>query len=592
MKQFFKMVLAVIVGLLATGLVVLVISTVFAAAIIGSATSQSSDSLVKNSVLKIDLSGAIQERKLDDPISQILNPNDKTLSLQTLLKAIKVAKESDKVKAIYLDNIALSSGFSTLTELRTALEDFKSSGKPIYSYADNLTTGSYYLASLSDSIYLNPSGLIMWSGLGIDIMYKKGLYDKLGVKYQIFKVGKYKSAIEPDSRTDMSEPNRQQLQCMLDDLWGDIVNKVSISRNISADSLMSLADLPMTFQPTEAAVTSGLVDSLVYRMDMHDLLAKKLHLDDSDNIHFVSPSKVANQKAKELDMSGDVIAVYYASGVIDGPTSPYSDNGIVSKDVVKDLKKLADDEDVKAVVIRVNSPGGSAYGSEQMWYAIDQLKKQKPVVVSMGDYAASGGYYMSCNADKIFAEPTTVTGSIGIFAEIPNAQELATKLGITFDGVKTNKFGSQNSLAFLARPLSNDETLLLQSYIDRGYQLFLQRCADGRNKTKEDIHEIAQGRVWTGVQAIKIGLVDELGGLDDAIAYAKETAKLDGFSLISYPQQKTMIEKILKDGPSLYLRTQLLGQEVSNFMYLFDTAGQLQNHDCVQARMIYTLNNQ
>lgn len=591
MKQFFKMVLAVVVGLLATGLVILIISTVFAAAIIGSSTSKSSKSLAKNSVLKIELSGAIQERKLNDSFSQILNPKDKTLSLQTLLKAIKVAKESDKVRAIYIDNVGLSSGFSTLTEVRTALEDFKSSGKPIYSYSDNLTTGSYYLASLSDSIYLNPSGLMMWSGLGVDIMYKKGLYDKLGIKYQIFKVGKYKSAIEPDSRTDMSEPNRQQLQCMLDDLWGDVVNKVSISRNISVDSLMALADRPMTFQPTEEAVVSGMVDSLAYRMDMNDLLAQKLHLDNAHDIHFVTPSNVANQTEKELDMSGDVIAVYYATGIIDGAASPYNDNGIVSKDVVNDLKKLADDDDVKAVVIRVNSPGGSAYGSEQMWYAIDQLKKEKPVIVSMGDYAASGGYYMSCNADKIFAEPTTVTGSIGIFAEIPNAQELANKLGITFDGVKTNKFGSQNSLAFLARPLSSDEKALLQGYIDRGYQLFLQRCANGRNKTEVEIHEVAQGRVWTGVQAIKIGLVDELGGIDDAIAYAKTKAKLDGFSLISYPKQKTIIEKILQDGPSLYMRTQLLGKEISKFMYLFVTTDQLENHDCMQARMMYTIND-
>jgi len=591
MKQFFKMVLAVVVGLLATGFVLTILSTVFAAAIISS-SSKSSDSLSKNSVLKIKLSGTILERKLDDPISQILNPKDNTLSLQTLIKSIKVAKESSKVKAIYLDTEGLSSGYSTLTEVRTALEDFKTSGKPIYSYADNLTTGAYYLASLSDSIYLNPSGLVMWSGLGIDIMYKKGLYDKLGIKYQIFKVGKYKSAIEPDSRTDMSKPNREQLQTMLDDLWNEIVSKVSESRDISVDSLMLLADKPMTLQATDVAVKSRMVDSLAYRIDMKDLLAQKLDLDEASDLHFVSPSVVARQSTKELDMSGDVIAVYYATGVIDGATSTYDDSGIVSKDVTKDLKKLADDDDVKAVVIRVNSPGGSAYGSEQMWYAIEQLKKQKPVIVSMGDYAASGGYYMSCNADQIFAEPTTITGSIGIFAEIPNAQELTNKLGLSFDGVKTNKFGSQNSLAFLARPLSNDETMLLQNYIDRGYQLFLKRCADGRHKTTAQIHEVAQGRVWTGVQAINVGLVDQLGGLDDAIAYAKQKAGLEGYSLISYPAQKTIIEKIFEDGPSLYMRSQLLGKDVSRFVHLFVTSDQLQHHDCVQARMIYTLNNQ
>ena len=591
MKQFFKMVLAVVVGLLATGFVLTILSTVFAAAIISS-SSKSSDSLSKNSVLKIKLSGTILERKLDDPISQILNPKDNTLSLQTLIKSIKVAKESSKVKAIYLDTEGLSSGYSTLTEVRTALEDFKTSGKPIYSYADNLTTGAYYLASLSDSIYLNPSGLVMWSGLGIDIMYKKGLYDKLGIKYQIFKVGKYKSAIEPDSRTDMSKPNREQLQTMLDDLWNEIVSKVSESRDISVDSLMLLADKPMTLQATDVAVKSRMVDSLAYRIDMKDLLAQKLDLDEASDLHFVSPSVVARQSTKELDMSGDVIAVYYARGVIDGATSTYDDSGIVSKDVTKDLKKLADDDDVKAVVIRVNSPGGSAYGSEQMWYAIEQLKKQKPVIVSMGDYAASGGYYMSCNADQIFAEPTTITGSIGIFAEIPNAQELTNKLGLSFDGVKTNKFGSQNSLAFLARPLSNDETMLLQNYIDRGYQLFLKRCADGRHKTTDQIHEVAQGRVWTGVQAINVGLVDQLGGLDDAIAYAKQKAGLEGYSLISYPAQKTIIEKIFEDGPSLYMRSQLLGKDVSRFVHLFVTSDQLQHHDCVQARMIYTLNNQ
>lgn len=591
MKQFFKMVLAVIVGLLAAGLVVLIISTVFAAAIIGSSNSNSFEPLAKNSILKIELSGSIKERKTEDPLSQFLNPKDRDLSLQTLLKAIQIAKESDKVRAIYLDCEGLSSGFSSLTEVRNALDDFKSSGKPIYSYADNLTTGSYYLSSLSDSIYLNPSGLFMWSGLGIDIMYKKGFYDKLGLKYQIFKVGKYKSAIEPDSRTNMSEPNRQQLQCMLDDLWGEIVNKVSISRNISIDSLMILADKPMTFQPSEEIVASGMVDSLVYRMDMKELLSNKLNIDDSHDIHFVSPSHVANQRGKELDMSGDVIAVYYATGVIDGAANLYNDEGIVSKNVVDDLNKLAHDEDVKSVVIRVNSPGGSAYGSEQMWNAIERLKRAKPVIVSMGDYAASGGYYMSCNADRIFAETTTITGSIGIFAEIPNAQELANKLGITFDGVKTNKFGSQNSLAFLARPLSKDESILFQGYIDRGYQLFLKRCANGRHKKVADIHEIAQGRVWTGIQAVKIGLVDEIGGLNAAITYAKESAKLDGYSLISYPKQKSIIEKILKDGPSLYLRTQLLGSQVTKFMHLFITKEQLENHDCVQARMLYTLNN-
>ncbi len=541
MKQFFKYVLATVVGLVCVGVLVSLFSVILIASVASS--SDSKPSVKDGSVLRISLSGSLNERSAPNPFASLLG-NDivSNQGLDDLLTAIKEAKKNDKISGIYLEAGAFSADFASLQELRKALVDFKQSKKFVLAYGDSYSQGSYYLASAADKVLLNPSGMVDWHGLAAEPIFYTDLLKKVGVKMQVYKVGTYKSAVEPYILTQMSDANREQLSASLNDIWGNLCKEVSASRKVSVADLNKYADEYATFTDTKNFLSLHLVDSLTYADGVRNKLRQ---LSKQEKVNFVEAADLA--KLYTPEKAKDKIAVYYAEGNIvdENASSNFSSNAplIVGEEVVKDLDKLANDDDVKAVVLRINSGGGSAYASEQMWHAIQLLKQKKPVVVSMSGMAASGGYYMSCGADYIVAEPTTITGSIGIFGVIPDASELMTnKLGLHFDVVKTNKsadFGSHG------RPFNADEAAALQGYVNRGYSLFLSRVAAGRHLTTDQVDKIGQGRIWTGNQALNIKLVDKLGSLDDAIAVAAQRVKLTNYTLTSAPSKASWFDNLV-----------------------------------------------
>ena len=390
----------------------------------------------------------------------------------------------------------------------------------------------------------------------------------------------------------MSPANREQIDAYLTSIWGQVTNDVAKSRKVSVDSLNAIADRMLMFYPAEKSVEYGLVDTLIYKNDVRDYLKAMIGIDKDDRMPVLGLQDMINVKKNvPKDKSGNIIAVYYAYGEIDSSTSSASPDGegIDSKKVIKDLRKLKDDEDVKAVVLRVNSPGGSAYGSEQIWYAVSELKKEKPVIVSMGDYAASGGYYISCNADTIVAEPTTLTGSIGIFGMFPNAKGLTDKIGVNFDVVKTNKYAD---FGMLTRPMNDGEKGLMQMYVNNGYDLFLTRCSDGRGISKEDLDKIAQGRVWTGSKAKELGLVDELGGLDKALDIAIAKAGVDAYTVMNYPEKESFFESLMNTNPGNYIKARMLKGTMGEIYQQFSALENFDKCDRVQARVPFELNIQ
>ena len=510
--------------------------------------------------------------------------------LDDILSSIKKAKSNDNIKGIYIEGgVTGGSSFASCEAIRRALVDFKESGKFIVAYSDNYGQDTYYLASVADKIFINPQGSLAWHGLSSQPIFYKELLDKIGVKMQVFKVGTYKSAVEPYIATSMSDANREQVTVFLEDLWGKMLNDISVSRNITVDSLSTYADRFMDLQPAQTYLDYGLVDSIVYKSDVREYLKQLTNRKDDENIRSYLVSDMVNVKRNvPKDKSGNIIAVYYAAGDIDGGgVISVGPAGIQSPKVVKDLRKLREDKTVKAVVLRVNSPGGSAFGSEQIWNEVVALKAEKPVIVSMGDYAASGGYYISCAADTIVAEETTLTGSIGIFGVFPDASELMNKkLGINFDVVKTNKM---SDFGTMSRPFNADEQQILQQYINNGYSLFVKRCADGRGMTTEAIEAIAEGRVWTGIRAKELGLVDEIGGLDKAIELAAHSADIEGYSVVSYPKKEGMLSSFLEGEKDKMVKSKLqeyIGEYFNGLQYIKG----LKEMDPIQARIPFDLN--
>lgn len=587
MKEFFKYVGATIVGIFAVGLILAILGVM---SIIGMITStQATQNVSKNSVLVLNLSGTLQEQSDDNVFGLFAQDSFGSLGLDEILSAIKKAKETDKIKGIYIESGMFVADYASRQEIRNALLDFKKSGKKIVAYADSYSQGNYYIASVADKIFLNPQGMIDWHGIGAEPMFIKDLLAKFGIRFQVIKVGKYKSATESFTADKMSEPNREQTQAYINGLWANVCQAVSQSRKISVNKLNEYADSLIAFNNPKDYVSAKLVDGLLYTDEVKKEVKKTFDLDMDDPINQVSIAEMKNVKEKS---DGDEIAVYYAYGnIVDNPITGGifgAQHAIVGPDVCKDLEALADDDDVKAVVLRINSGGGSAYASEQMWHQIAELKKKKPVVVSMGGMAASGGYYMSCNANWIVAEPSTLTGSIGIFGMIPDRSQLLTqKLGIKFDEVKTNRNALMGSNA---RPMNEEEIGYLTRYIDRGYNLFRKRVADGRKMSIHQVEEIAQGHVFLGQDALKIKLVDELGGLDKAIAKAAKLAKIDKYHTSNYPEGDDWMEQLFKmTGGGNYLDEQMR-TALGDYYEPFALLKTMNQQNMVQARIPFYLN--
>ena len=588
MKDFLKFTLATVTGIIISSVVLFFISILVVFSMVSS--SESETQVRKNSVMMLDLNGTLTERSQENPLDFLMKEDYKTYGLDDILSSIRKAKENEDIKGIYIQATSLGAGFASLEEIRDALKDFKESGKFIVAYGDTYTQNLYYLSSVADKVLLNPQGMLEWRGLAATPMFFKDLLEKIGVEMQIFKVGTYKSAVEPFISTEMSPANREQVNVYLSSIWGQITSSVAESRNLSLEALNKEADRMLMFYPAEESVKNGLVDTLIYKNDVRDYLKNMVGIDKDDNMPVLGIQDMINVKKNvPRDKSGNVIAVYYAYGEIAGGSSASTDEGINSEKVIKDLRKLKDDENVKAVVLRVNSPGGSAYGSEQIWYAVNQLKKEKPVIVSMGDYAASGGYYIACNADTIVAEPTTLTGSIGIFGMMPNAKGLTEKLGVNFDVVKTNPYADFGNLT---RPMNDGEKGLMQMYVNKGYELFLTRCSDGRGISMEELDKIAQGRVWTGSTAKELGLVDELGGLDKALEIAIAKAGVDAYTVMNYPKKEGFLESLMNTNPGNYIKARMLNGKMNDVYRQFSIIENFDKIDRIQARVPFELNIQ
>ncbi|MDD3322204.1 MAG: signal peptide peptidase SppA [Paludibacter sp.] len=584
MKQFLKFTLATIVGIFIASLLSLLIFFGIIGAIAGS--SESVTELKDNSIYELKLDGTLVDRSEDDPFSAAFaeamgQPSETSIGLDDVLANIKKAKNDNKIVGIYLHGGSLVGGIASIKEIRDALVDFKKSKKFVVAYADNYSQRMYYLVSVADKVLINPQGMVELKGLAAKSMFIKNTLDKLGIEMQIVKVGTFKSAVEPLINTQMSDANKLQVTVFMNSIWNTILNEVSTSRKIPVDSLNKYADEMMMFQPTEKSQQYALVDSLVYSDQVDSILKKYAKSSEKD----YKPTFVSHNAMKNVEDDSkydkNKVAVIYAIGDI----TDEEGDGIVARNMVETINKVAKDSAVKAVVFRVSSGGGSAYASEQIWHALSVLKTKKPLIVSMGDYAASGGYYISCIADKIIAQPNTITGSIGIFGVIPNFKGFHEKIGVTFDGVKTNKMSDMISLD---RAFTPDERNLMQNYVNRGYELFVKRCADGRKMTTDQIKNIAEGRVWTGEDALKIGLVDKLGDLSDAIAMAVEKAKLKTYNISEYPEKETFESKLMKsfskDIESKFMKMQL-GEQYG----LFKQVQEVTQLNGIQARMSYNL---
>ena len=584
MKDFIKYTMATVVGLVLVSIIMGILTFVSMAGMI--ASEGMSSPIEKKSVLRITLKGSITERAGEEnPLSKLGGETTQQIALDQALQALEKAAKNDKIEGIYMEGGILSAYPAEVQELRQALLKFKKSGKWIIAYADTYSRSAYYLCSVADKVYLNPIGMLDWSGLSSNPMFFTGLMKKLGIKMQVFKVGTYKSAVEPYIAEQMSDANREQVSSYQQSIWNNMLKDVAKSRKTTAEALNSLADSLTILSGPEASVKGGLVDKLCYQDEVKKILKNKAKMDEDESLRFVSISDVA--LSEELnDKVNDEIAVYYAYGEIkEDITGGFAqESAITSKQMTKDLQELREDDDVKAVVLRVNSPGGSAYASEQIWREVQLLSKEKPVIVSMGALAASGGYYISCGANKIFAEPTTLTGSIGIFGMIPDATELLTdKLGLSFDVVKTN---AHSDFGAMGRPLNESECRLMQAYINQGYELFTGRVAQGRNISQDSVKAVAEGRVWTGEQAMKIGLVDKLGNLNDAIAAAAKAAKIEKYSVGRYPEPAPWFASLLQEKKADYMDSQMRSA-LGEFYPAFSLIRNLKNQDAIQARMTF-----
>ncbi len=582
MKKFFKYLLIVIVGSI-TSFFLFFLGIV---AIIGIVSSGSGDVLKinDNTVLVLDLSGSISERSEDNPFEAILSGGKSSVGLNDIKTAIDKAAKDDRIKGIYIETDGFAAGFATVEEIRNDLLKFKESGKFIYSFSPVYTLKSYYLASVADKVFLNPAGMLDFQGLSSSRTFYKNLLEKVGVEIQVFKYGEFKSAVEPYILDKMSEPARLQTEVYLNSIWENSLKNISLSRNISVDELKKIAEQVPVFMTDANILATGLVDSLIYKDQMIDILKAETDTEAKNDINAISVSKYHKVYLpdKKKGLERNKIAIIYAEGAIDDATST---GGINSEKLSRTIRQARRDSSIKAIVMRVNSPGGSGLGSEIIWREVVEAKNVKPFVVSMGDLAASGGYYIAAGADSIVAQPNTLTGSIGVFGMIPNIDKAKKKIGLNTDIVKTNKYADMPNIN---RAFTKDEKALMQNYINNFYEFFLMRCAEGRSTTTEEIDKIAEGRVWSGENALELNLVDKLGGIDDAIEIAKNMAELETYRVVHLPEKLPFSEQImkeLKENASVYFGKMLFGKELE----LLNTIKSLENGYPIQARLPYEI---
>ena len=586
MKEFFKFVFASMIGVILSFFALFILFIIFISVIVASAGSDGKVDVAANSVMHMSLDYPISERADKNPFGEfdfMGFESKKTLGLKEILSGIEAAKTDDNIKGIYLDASSVTAGFATIEEIRNALIDFKKSGKFVVAYSEVYTQGAYYLATAANKIYLNPEGTVDFRGLSSESMFFKGSLDKLGIEAQIIKVGTYKSAVEPFILEKMSEPNRQQVTSFLGSMYDHFLSKISESRKIPKATLFAIADSAKVRDPKDA-LAFKMVDGLLYKDQVLDDLKSRTGIDKKKDVKSVSIEDYAENDSKDRPASSNRIAVIYANGeIISGEGN---DKNIGSERISRAIRQARMDDKVKAVVLRVNSPGGSALASDVMWREVVLTKKVKPVIVSMGDVAASGGYYIACAADSIFAQPNTITGSIGVFGIIPNMQSFFNdKLGITFDGVKTGRYAD---LGDVSRPLTEGERLIIQQEVNKIYSTFTKKVADGRKKSQAYIDSIGQGRVWSGTEALNNGLVDRLGDIDDAIASAAKKAKLKDYRIVSYPAQVDPLKSLFNnsaDKVRVYFAKKELGD---NFTYYEQVKSAL-SISGIQARMPYNI---
>ncbi len=594
MKDFFKNVAATIVGLFAFGLIMTILGFICIIGMI--ASSNSKPTLKDNAVMVLKLQGQIEDRSEDNWLGELTGEQFNNLGMNKILSSIRKAKDEEKVKGIYLETGILESDYATLQEIRNALADFKKSGKWIIAYGDALSQGGYYLASVANKVYVNPEGNVDWHGIASQPQYIKDVAAKFGVHFTVVKVGKYKSYTETYTEDKMSDANREQVSRYISGLWQQMLADVSKSRNISKDSLNRYADGLMVFDDAQLLKSRKMVDGFCYYDEIRDVVKRQLGLKTDETINQVDYNDV-DMAIDDSNLMGEEIAVYYCQGSIvrmETPSIYGSEQQIVSTKVIKDLQELADNSQVKAVVLRINSGGGDAYASEQIWRAVKELNKKKPVVVSMGGMAASGAYYMSMGAQYIMAQPTTLTGSIGIFGALPDFSDLMTKkLGFKYDEVKTNR-NSAYASAGMSRPWSAEEITTMQNYVNRGYNLFRKRVAEGRKMSTEQVEKIAQGRVWLGTDAKNIKLIDGFGGLNDAIDKAAKLAHLSSYQAVEYPALAGWMEQLMDmagGNKGTYLDEQLrlaLGDLYQPFIMIRN----MKEKEPIQAALPYVLNIQ
>ena len=584
-KKFWRIVFGTMVGFFLSCLIVSILSTLMFVAMIASMGSSNTVAIKDNTILKLDLQKPIQEQAVDNPFDmfgdEFSQYYQSGIGLDDILTCIKAAAKDSNIKGIYINTESVSASPATLKEIHDALVEFKESGKFIYAYADNYTQGAYYLASVADNVTMSATGLLQFRGMALQVMFYKGLIDKLDVDMQIIRHGKFKSAVEPYMMDKMSEANREQMTLLANTIWNTMVDDIAAERKLNKETLNQIAD-NMFFGTATKAVENKLIDKTCYKDEVAQDLKKLVGLAEDKDLNITGLSEYRKAVKAETNSAIDEIAVVYAVGQITGGKSGNDIMG--SETMVKLIKDAYTSENVKAIVLRVNSPGGDGTASDIIWNEIEQAKKAgKVVVTSMGDYAASGGYYISCNSNYIIAQPNTLTGSIGVFGMVPSFQRaLKNKLGVTIDGVTTNKHSDAGGAL---RPLNAEELEVYQNFIDEFYGIFTQRVADGRGMEQSAVDEIGQGRVWAGADALKIGLVDALGNMDDAIAKAAELAKLDNYKVTYYPKKKdfwtTLMEKTSGDNNI----QAVIRQELGDQYYIYQGLQQLKNAEGVQALM-------
>jgi len=587
MIKFFKYLLATVIGSLLSIVILVLIAVGFVAALTASADQEVT--VKSNTILQLKLEGEISERSNEDPFSELLaslSDAPAKEGLNRILQNINKAKRDPNITGILLESGMMNAGYATIEEIRNALIDFKTSGKFVYSYAPVYTQKAYYLASAADKVYLTPGGMLEFKGLFAERTFFKGTLDKLGIEMQIFKHGKFKSAVEPFTLEQMSDASRLQTEVYINSMWDFLVAKIADSRHLTTTQVNDEASKMSLFLGDSAIKQSGLIDSLIYKDELLTLLKTKTNTPEKDDLNAISNAKYAKvyvSKDDDKEYIKEKIAIIYAEGEIDGGGSR---DGINSDKLSKTIREARRDSSIKAIVLRINSPGGSALGSEIIWREVKLARQTKPVIVSMGDLAASGGYYIACEADYIVAHPTTLTGSIGIFGLIPNTKGLMDKIGLTFDGVKTNEFADMPSVT---RPFRKEEQMMLQAYVEKGYQTFITRCADGRKTSKDSIDAIGQGRVWSGQNALGIHLVDELGGINRAIEVAKEKANLKNYRLVELPEIPDAFEQFIKDmsgDARMFIGKSIMGDDYKHLQLLEN----LKHSAQIQARMPYNIN--